>query len=281
MIGVFDSGFGGLTVLRAFAKRLPGQEFVYLGDHANAPYGCRSSEEIVELTRRNVERLFQRGCRLVVLACNTATTIALRTLQQGWLPQAYPDRRILGIVAPMVETVTGVPWATNGPTAGSRQAPYLVAIFATRRTVASAVYPEEIRKRAPAVEVVQQACPELAAAIEGHAATAEIDGLIHAYVAEALERTEGRLPNSAILGCTHYQLVAKSFSTALPSNVALYDQPALVAESLADYLRRRPAFATPAPAGSHPCLLTTGEVSRVTARAGQFLDSGLMFAHAG
>jgi len=288
MIGVFDSGYGGLTILHAFRDRLPRQAFVYLGDHANAPYGCRPSEEVIALTQRNVEALFQRGCRLVVLACNTAAAVALRHLQQVWLPAAYPEHRILGILVPMVETVTGVPWACEGPPAdhpgpaapGSHR-PALIGVFGTRRTVMSNAYAEEIGKRAPAVRIVQQACPDLAAAIEGHASPAEIDAMIRSYVASFLAQTGGQAPDSVILGCTHYQLVAERFAAALPPGAALYNQPAVVAESLADYLARHPEFAASGQAEASPALLTTGEAGRVSARAREFLGTAALFAAAG
>ena len=152
MIGVFDSGYGGLTVLRALVGALPDRTFLYLGDHAAAPYGNRSPDEIVMLTRTAVERLFGSGCRLVVLACNTAAAIALRKLQQEWLPIAYPDHRILGVLVPMVEAITGQSWMSD-PSGARRESPFrparTVAVFATRQTVASNAYPGEIGKRAP------------------------------------------------------------------------------------------------------------------------------------
>ncbi|MEE9208969.1 MAG: glutamate racemase, partial [Kiloniellales bacterium] len=149
MIGVFDSGHGGLTVLGALVARLPERGFIYLGDHGHAPYGERSPAEIAELTVANVERLFAEGCRLVLLACNTAAAIALRRLQQEWLPGAYPGRRVLGVFVPMVEAVTAVPWKLQEPPAGARREPALVGVFATRRTVESGAYAREIGLRAP------------------------------------------------------------------------------------------------------------------------------------
>ncbi len=167
MIGVFDSGSGGLTVLRALVTRLPEQRFVYLGDHAHAPYGDRDPEEIYELTRLNVERLFGLGCSLVILACNTAAAVALRRLQQTWLQQHYPQQRVLGVLVPVVEAVTRVPWQTKEPTAESERAASRVAIFATARTVESGAYPREIVCRAPAISVLQQACRDRVGKSEG------------------------------------------------------------------------------------------------------------------
>ena len=200
MIGVFDSGSGGLTILDALHRHMPEQEFLYLGDHANAPYGHRSNEQIVEMTRTNIRTLFEAGCSLVVLACNTAAAVALRTLQQQWLPEAYPDRRILGVLVPMVEAITGVPWSQQHPGAVISQAPRkTILLFATQKTVSSGAYLEEVAKRAPNIRLVQKACPGLVDAIEGASGPRPLAGLIEGYVAEALEDA-GTRPDAALLG---------------------------------------------------------------------------------
>jgi glutamate racemase len=179
MIGVFDSGIGGLTIFRALVERFPNITFVYLGDHANVPYGDRASDDIVALTRRGVDALFRHGCRLVLLGCNTATCIAARTLQQGWLPvSGWPGRKILGIVAPTVEAATQTPWAVTTPQYPQKYNTDTIAVFGTTRTIASHAYPEEIRKRCPKVMVVQQTCPELAAAIELGMSEETLDALV-------------------------------------------------------------------------------------------------------
>src|SRR5579871_2072327 len=171
MIGVFDSGFGGLTVHRALIEALPDRDFVYLGDNWNAPYGVRPPIEVLNLTCSALERLFSEGCTLAVVACNTASTVALRWIQQQWLPVRRRDdgiaRNVIGIVVPTIEAATGIGWNDDGPVAQSSMPPSRIAIFATRRTVESDCYPIEIRKRRPEIEVVQQACPELAGSIEG------------------------------------------------------------------------------------------------------------------
>ena len=134
-IGVFDSGHGGLTVLRGLVDRLPRQPFIYLGDHANAPYGGRPGADIYELTRRSVEQLFELGCGLVVLACNTASAVALRKLQQEWLPVAYPRHRVLGVLVPMVETLARTNWYSETPDPGAYQAPAeMIAVHCTAPT---------------------------------------------------------------------------------------------------------------------------------------------------
>src|SRR5215510_998899 len=203
MIGVFDSGHGGLTVFRALIGRFPQLPFAYLGDHANVPYGDRPSDEIVALTRSGVEALFRRGCRLVLLGCNTATCVAARTLQKDWLGvSGWSGRNILGIVAPTVEAATQTPWAVTAPQYPQKYNTDVVAVFGTTRTIASHAYPEEIRKRCPKVTVVQQTCPELVGAIERGAPERELEGLVAQSVAALLAQTAGTPPHHAILGCT-------------------------------------------------------------------------------
>src|SRR5215510_2473591 len=183
MIGVFDSGHGGLTVFRALIGRFPQVPFVYLGDHANVPYGDRPSDEIVALTRKGVEALFRRGCKLVLLGCNTATCVAARTLQKDWLGvSGWSGRNILGIVAPTVEAATQTPWAVTAPQYPQKYNTDVVAVFGTTRTIASHAYPEEIRKRCPRVTVLQQACAGPVAAIEAGAT----EGAIEALMAKAV-----------------------------------------------------------------------------------------------
>lgn len=275
MIGVFDSGHGGLTILRAVAARLPDQDLLYLGDHAHAPYGERSPEDIHALTVANVERLFGLGCGLVLLACNTAAAVALRRLQQGWLARAHPDRRVLGVLVPMVEAVTKVPWHVQSPPPGAPEEPETVAVFATRRTADSGAYPHEVGKRAPAIRVVQQACPDLVAHIEAGAPDPVLRRMVAGFVAALRARLGGGVPDSVILGCTHYPLVAPLFRDALPAGVRILEQPAVVAESLADYLARHPRFA--GAASGRTTLYTTGDPARASALASRFCGQEVAF----
>ena len=271
MIGVFDSGHGGLTVLRALVDAAPGRPFVYLGDHAAAPYGPRSNEEIHALTLRGVERLFAQGCRLVVLACNTASAVALRPLQQTWLPHAYPGRNVLGVLVPMVEAITRVPWMIEAPLADRLPEPRTVGVFATPATVASGSFAREIGKRAPDVTVVQQACPDLVPLIEEGAPDAAIRPAVAGYVDALLAQLRGERLDSVVLGCTHYPLVAHLFAEALPRSVEVLCQPTLVARSLEHYLERHPEYAPPvAPAPVEPRFFTTGDAVRVSELAGRF-----------
>lgn len=278
MIGVFDSGHGGLTVFRALVERFPGIAFVYLGDHANVPYGDRASDEIVALTRNGVDALFRRGCKLVLLGCNTATCVAARTLQKDWLGvSGWPGRNILGIVAPTVEAATQTPWAVTTPQYPQKYNTDVVAVFGTTRTIASHVYPEEIRKRCPQVTVVQQTCSELAGAIEHGAPEAQLEALVERGVTALLAQTQGAPPHRAILGCTHYPLVEHLFRRHLPAFTRLLSQPAVVADSLEDYLQRHPHYAE-GEGATQPVLLTTGDPERVNATARIFWSGAPPFA---
>ena len=282
MIGVFDSGHGGLTVFRALVQRFPRTAFVYLGDHANMPYGDRPSDEIVTLTRKGVDALFRRGCKLVLLGCNTATCVAARTLQKDWLAvSGWRGHNILGIVAPTVEAATQTPWAVTAPQYPQKYNTDVIAVFGTTRTITSHAYPEEIRKRCPKVTVVQQTCPELAGAIERGAPEPELDGMAERGVASLLAQTGGTPPHRAILGCTHFPLVEHLFRRHLPAFTRLLSQPEVVADSLEDYLQRHPRFVEGAAAGvTSPDLLTTGDPARVNATARIYWAEAPTFRHA-
>jgi glutamate racemase len=281
MIGVFDSGHGGLTVFRAVVLRFPRIPFVYLGDHQHVPYGNKPSDEIVALTRDGVDALFRRGCRLVLLGCNTATCVAARTLQKDWLPvSGWVGCNILGIVAPTVEAATQTPWAVTAPQYPQKYNTDVVAVFGTTRTITSHAYPEEIRKRCPKVTVVQQTCAELVGAIERGAPERELDALVGQGVTGLLAQTAGAPPHRAILGCTHFPLVEPLFRARLPAFTRLLSQPEVVADSLEDYLNRHPRYVgEPAAAAVAPLLLTTGEPAHVSRIARIFWPEAPAFAH--
>jgi len=273
MIGVFDSGLGGLTVLRELASRFPQASFTYLADHANVPYGNRPSEEVVELTRQGVEALFARGAGLVLLGCNTATAVAARHLQQKWLPHTnWTGHNVLGIVAPTVEAATQTPWAVTTPQYPQKYNTDLVGVFGTTRTITSNVYMEEIRKRCPKVVVVQQICADLAGAIEDEATESELDALVREGVAALLAQTGGAPPHRAILGCTHFPLVEHLFARHLPPFTRILSQPQVVADSLEDYLHRHPRYAEGHSAAPEKRvkLLTTGNADEASAVARVF-----------
>jgi glutamate racemase len=293
MIGIFDSGLGGLTVLRALSARFPAQRFLYLGDHANAPYGDRPSPEIVELTRAGVARLFALGARLVVLGCNTATAVALRSLQRDWLARSELAGRcnVIGIVAPTVEAATQTPWAVTKPQYPQKNNRDVIAVFGTTRTIESGVYAEEIRKRCPKVRVVQQPCSGLAAAIERARPAAELDAIVADSVAAMLAQlaslpTIGRArapqqPDRAILGCTHFSLVEKLFADNLPPGVRILSQPEVVADSFEDYLARHPEYASAEGAANGTLrLLTTGDPAQVSRTAEIFWAGAPRFERA-
>ncbi|MFA5900934.1 MAG: aspartate/glutamate racemase family protein [Hyphomicrobium sp.] len=279
MIGVFDSGLGGLTVLRALVDRFPDKPFLYLGDHANVPYGDRSSAEVIDLTRASVEVLFARGCKLVLLGCNTATAVAARHLQQVWLPSSqWRGHNILGIVAPTVEAATQTPWAVSSPQYPQKYNTDVVAVFGTTRTINSDVYPEEIRKRCPRVTVVQQVCSRLAGAIEDEAPEALLEQLVEEGVQAMLAQTNGVPPHRAILGCTHFPLVEHLFRRHLPPFTRILSQPEVVADSLEDYLTRHPRYLACDGGHALTLLTTASNPAEISARARVFWPGVSSFA---
>jgi glutamate racemase len=259
-IGVFDSGIGGLSVHHALVDAAPAADFVYLADQANAPYGGRGGEEIVALTRAGCVRLFDEGCDLVVLACNTAAAIALRRLQQTWLP-GYRRAlgrpvNVLGIIVPTIEAATGLPWEHEAERRGEKVEQLdVLGVFATPATVDSRVYEIEIDKRRQDVAVFSEPCPSLARLIENGAEHAALAGMIAEHV-EALTRRIARPPDRAILGCTHYEIVADLFRAALPAGIPLIHQPGATASAIVRYLERHPEY-DPGRSGARR-FLTTG-----------------------
>ncbi|ABG32730.1 glutamate racemase [Roseobacter denitrificans] len=267
-VGIFDSGLGGLTVLDAVQTRLPDMPFAYLADSAHAPYGVRTADDIYDLTCQSVARLFDAGCNLVILACNTASAAALRRMQESWVPE---DKRVLGVFVPLIEAMTERQWGDNSPPreVGVKH----VALFATPATVASRAFQRELAFRAIGVDVEAQACGGVVDAIEdGDMMLAE--ALVRSHV-EALQR-KMPTPDAAILGCTHYPLMQDIFQKALGENVRVFSQANLVADSLADYLERHPGMRG---TGS-PVFLTTGDPARVSDRATQFLRRRIEFSAA-
>ncbi|GGB17221.1 glutamate racemase [Allosediminivita pacifica] len=265
-VGVFDSGLGGLTVLDAVQKRLPDVPFVYFADSKHAPYGVRSADDIYDLTTAAVERLWDAGCDLVILACNTASAAALRRMQESWVPA---DKRVLGVFVPLIEVMTERTWGDNSPP--REVAVEHVALFATPATVSSRAFQRELAFRAIGVDVEAQACGGLVDAIEeGDMILAE--ALVRSHV-DALKRKMPR-PQAAILGCTHYPLLQDVFQEALGPEVAVYSQASIVAESLADYLERHPHMVGP---GQGERFLTTGNPRKVSDNATRFLRKSMSF----
>ncbi|MFG6563727.1 glutamate racemase [Sulfitobacter sp. 1A13421] len=267
-VGIFDSGLGGLTVWNKVQERLPEVDFVYLADSAHAPYGVRDADDIYELTCAAVQRLFDAGCDLVILACNTASAAALRRMQEGWIPR---DKRVLGVFVPLIEAMTERQWGDNSPP--REVAVNHVALFATPATVASRAFQRELSFRAIGVDVEAQACGGVVDAIEeGDMILAE--ALVRSHV-DALKRKMPS-PDAAILGCTHYPLMQDAFQAALGGQVKVFSQAELVADSLADYLERHPDMI----GSGEAAFLTTGDPARVSDRATQFLRRQITFTAA-
>jgi len=268
-VGVFDSGLGGLTVLDSVAARMPRIAFVYYGDNANAPYGVRGTDDIYALTCRAVERLWEEGCDLVILACNTASAAALRRMQESGLPHG---KRVLGVFVPLIEALTERRWGDNSPP--REVAVKNVALFATPATVASRAFQRELAFRAIGVDVEAQPCGGVVDAIEaGDMILAE--ALVHGHV-EALKRRMPT-PQAAVLGCTHYPLMAEAFQAALGPEVTVFSQADLVAASLVDYLGRHPGLSG---AGDQPRFLTSGDARAVSHKATALLRRKITFAAA-
>jgi glutamate racemase len=278
-IGVFDSGIGGLSIHRELVRRLPDADFVYLADQAMTPYGGRPGEEIVALTRAGCERLFAQGCDLVILACNTAAAVALRRLQQTWLPD-YRKRigravNVLGIIVPTIEAATGLPWEHEAAHKEEKiERLDVLGIFCTPATAASRVYEIEIDKRRQDLAVFCEACPGLAGAIEADGSQADLAGAIDGHVAN-LTRRIGRPPDRAILGCTHYEITADLFRAALPAGTPLIHQPEATAMSVQLYLSRHPEYDRGQSQGRR--FLTTGQSGRQNGLAERFWGGALTF----
>ncbi len=224
-IGVFDSGYGGLTILEKIRERMPQYDYIYLGDNARTPYGTRSFDVVYEFTKQSTEKLFSLGCPLVILACNTASAKALKTIQTNDLPLWNPDRRVLGVIRPTVEKVGNITKSKH------------VGIVGTPGTIQSQSYPIEINKLYPDIHVTGQACPMWVPLVEnGEYASDGADYFVQKYLNELLEKdTE---IDTIILGCTHYPLLINKIKKYLPDHIQIIAQGNIVAESLQSYLQR-------------------------------------------
>jgi glutamate racemase len=259
-VGILDSGLGGLTVYKAVTERMPDLPVVYYGDNAHTPYGTRDADDIFNLTTAGTQRLFDAGCDLVILACNTASAAALRRMQESWVPKG---KRVLGVFVPLIEALTERHWGDNSPP--REVAVKHVALFATPATVSSRAFQRELAFRAIGVDVEAQACGGVVDAIEdGDMILAE--ALVRSHV-DALKRKMPN-PDAAVLGCTHYPIVESIFQDALGVKVRVFSQADLVAESLSDYLSRRPEMLGP---GKVSMFLTTGDPQRVSDQATRFM----------
>src|SRR5574343_318040 len=224
-IGVFDSGYGGLTVLSEIVNRLPAYDYLYLGDNARAPYGTRSFEVVYDYTLEAVKELFDRGCELVVLACNTASAKALRSIQQNDLPTIDPNKRVLGVIRPSTEIIGDLTQTGH------------VGILATEGTVKSESYVIELSKYAPHVKVVQHACPMWVPLIENHRHDSTAGKLFIEEDVKALLEKDPKI-DTIILACTHYPILKEYIESLLPDSISVISQGAIVAEKLENYLAR-------------------------------------------
>ncbi|MEK7073670.1 MAG: glutamate racemase [Patescibacteria group bacterium] len=260
-IGFFDSGVGGLTVLRAAQTLLPDVSTHYLGDNARAPYGTRTQDEIFTFALDGARYLFNQGCPLIVFACNTASAGALRRIQQEVLPAEFPNRRILGVVRPGAEALTA---ATHSGR---------VAVFGTNATIASHAYSREITHLRPDAQVTEIACPTLAGLIErGEEGSVEA----RAEITAACRKAAGA--DAALLACTHYAFVADAFRAALPG-VTVLTQEAVIADKLAAYLVQHPDMAACIDHSGSRRYDTTGSAESVSALASRFLGASVAFKH--
>ncbi len=261
-IGVFDSGYGGLTILREIRRRLPEYDYLYLGDNARAPYGTRSFDIVYEFTRQAVEELFNRGCHLVILACNTASAKALRSIQQHVLPVTDPDRRVLGVIRPTVEILSEMTKTGH------------IGLLATPGTVRSHSYAMEVEKLNPEMEITEKDCPMWVPLVE----TGEFNGpgadyFVKKYIDAILE--EDPAIDTLILGCTHYPLLLPKIRQYTPEHIRILPQGELVAESLADYLRRHPEMERECTKGGTIEFLTTESPEKFDTLASLFMQSNV------
>ena len=287
-IGVFDSGYGGLTILEKIRKRLPDYDYIYLGDNARTPYGTRSFEVIYQYTWQCVRHLFGEGCELVVLACNTASAKALRSIQQRdlldvWKSEHSDRKRVLGVIRPTVESIVmkdGVQRTdyNGGETMEKGHGAIHVGVLATPGTVTSESYVLEIEKISPEAVVTQQACPMWVPLIEaGEHNDAGADWFVEKYVSELLKKDP--LIDRIILGCTHYPLLLNKIKKVVPPHVRLIAQGDIVADSLADYLRRHTDLESCLSKGSSCHFLTTEHPDKFCRSASVFLAEPVTAQH--
>ena len=265
-IGVFDSGYGGLTILKGIREALPQYDYVYLGDNARTPYGTRSFDVVYRFTRQAVEALFNRGCHLVILACNTASAQALRSIQQKDLPGWDPSRRVLGVVIPTVEALGSI--TRNGT----------IGLLGTPGTVSSGTYDIEIAKFFPQYRTVSVACPMWVPLVENKEFDSPgADYFVKKYVDELF--TQEPDIDTVILGCTHYPLLIDKIRKEIGSRATIVTQGELVGASLADYLRRHPEMDSACTRGGSCEFLTTENPDKFNELAEIFLQTPLRASH--
>ena len=262
-IGIFDSGYGGLTILNGIRQLLPQYDYLYLGDNARAPYGPRSFDVVYEFTRQAVVKLFEMGCHLIILGCNTASAKALRTIQQHDLPQIDPERRVLGVIRPTAEVI------------GSLTTTRHVGVLATEGTIKSESYNLEIHKIHPDIQVTGVACPFWVPLVEYN--EADSPGADY-FVKKRIDQIMDLDPqiDALILGCTHYPLLMPKIKKYLPAGVRVISQGEYVAKSLQDYLERHPQIEYRCAKHGETHYLTTENPEKFKEQAQIFLNDDIL-----
>ncbi len=267
-IGVFDSGYGGLTVLKELVKALPEYDFLYLGDNARTPYGTRSFEVVYEYTLQSVKYLFGHNCPLVILACNTASAKALRNIQQLDLPKIAPDKRVLGVIRPSVEKVAEI--TENGH----------VGVLGTVGTVVSESYPIELEKWSggKVVSTVQEACPMWVPIVENNEIGTEgAEFFIRRHILNIIAKDKDL--DTLILGCTHYPLLLETIQKYVPRNIKILDQGKIIAEKLQEYLTRHPEIDNRLTKGGSLRFQTTESAENFEGKAALFMGQKVTAEH--
>lgn len=265
-IGVFDSGYGGLTILDKIREVLPEYDYIYLGDNARAPYGTRSFEVVYEFTRQAVNKLFDMGCHLVILACNTASAKALRSIQMNDLPGIDPARRVLGVIRPTVECV------------GEISKNQHIGVLATAGTIKSESYPLEIHKLFPEIQVSGTACPMWVSLVENNESQDEgADYFIRKYIDQLLSKDPQI--DTVILGCTHFPILLPKIRQYIPEHVSVIAHGEYVAESLKDYLKRHPEMDAKCTKNGNCQFYTTEAEEKFSESASTFLKQQISVKH--
>lgn len=259
-IGLFDSGYGGLSIMRDVVRTLPDYDYIYLGDSARTPYGPKSADEVKQYTRQAVDFLFDQGCELIILACNTASAQALRWIQQQHLPAQWPDKKVLGVLIPAAEAAVEI--TKNGR----------IGVMATAGTVAAGSFVDEIKKLRPEVEVFQQACPKLVELVE----VGEVrDETLRRVVTEYSTSLTQQKVDTIILGCTHYELIQPAIAEVLPANINLVAEGFVVASKLAEYLDRHIEIKQKLSQKQNRSFFTTGDTQTFIDLGGYFYGQPL------
>ena len=265
-IGVFDSGYGGLTILDKIREVLPEYDYIYLGDNARAPYGTRSFEVVYEFTRQAVNKLFDMGCHLVILACNTASAKALRSIQMNDLPQIDPARRVLGVIRPTVECV------------GEISKNQHIGVLATAGTIKSESYPLEIHKLFPEIQVSGTACPMWVSLVENN--ESQDEGAYY-FFRKYIDQLLSKDPqiDTVILGCTHFPILLPKIRQYIPDHISVIAQGEYVAESLKDYLKRHPEMDAKCTKNGNCQFYTTEAEEKFSESASTFLKQQISVKH--